>query len=156
MNNVLRISDEVSVGPQPSLEDLQQLRKQGFQSVVNFREDGEDDQPLSPHDEGNQAREMEFDYLHVPVNGKSMKAETVSQFRQRYHFLPKPVYAHCKSGKRAGAMVLMTLGAEKGWTGEETLQKAEQLGFQCDQPQLQQFVKNYVNNYKELPARAGE
>jgi uncharacterized protein (TIGR01244 family) len=80
---------------------------------------------------------------------KSMEPEQVDQFRQEFPALSKPVFAHCKSGKRAGAMVMMHMAVEQGMTGEQTLQKAEDMGFECDKVELREFVKNYVDNHSK-------
>jgi len=147
MDQVMKISDQVTVGPQPSEDQLRQLGKQGFKSVVNFRTEGEEDQPLSPKAEGEMAKAAGMTYLHVPVSTKSMGPQQVDQFRREYPSLPKPVFAHCKSGKRAGAMVMMHMAVEQGMSGEQTLQQAEKMGFKCDQPELKEFVKSYVDGH---------
>jgi uncharacterized protein (TIGR01244 family) len=144
----MKVNDQVTVGAQPSENQLQQLDKQGFKSVVNFRTEGEEDQPLSPQAEGEKAKAAGMEYLHIPVSMKSMGPELVDQFRERFPDLPKPVYAHCKSGKRAGAMVMMHMAVEQGMSGDQTLQKAKEMGFECDQPQLEQFVRQYVDSHK--------
>lgn len=146
MQNTMQINNQVTVGPQPSEQDIQQLSEQGFKTVVNFRTEGEDEQPLSPNAEGEKVQVAGMDYLNIPVAMKSMGPELVDQFRAKFDDLPKPVFAHCKSGKRAGAMVMMHMAVEQGMTGEQTLQQAEQMGFECDQPELEEFVKNYVDN----------
>ena len=152
MNEPIQIEDDILIGGQPTLEQLQELRGQGVRSIVNFREDFEDDAPISPAAEGRQVREMGMDYVHVPVPKASLKPEIVGQFRRRFEFLDRPIFAHCGSGKRAGAMVMMALACENGWSGEETIRKAEELGFECDQPEMRSFVKNYVNNHTSLEA----
>ena len=149
MQDTMKINDNVTVGAQPSEDQLQQLDQQGYKSVINFRTDGEDDQPLSPDAEGKQVRAQGMSYLHVPVAMGSMNTELVDQFRERYAALPKPVFAHCKSGKRAGAMVMMHVAVEQGMSGEQTLQKAEQMGFECEQEELRQFVRAYVDNHSK-------
>ena len=149
MEKAMKINDQVTVGAQPSEDQIQQLGKQGFKSVVNFRTDGEEDQPLSPQAEGEKAKAAGMEYLHIPVSMKSMGPELVDQFRERYPDLPKPVFAHCKSGKRAGAMVMMNMAVEQGMTGDQTLQKAKEMGFECDQPQLEQFVRQYVDSHSQ-------
>ena len=149
MDKVMKISDQVTVGAQPSEDQLQQLGQQGFKSVVNFRTDGEEDQPLSPKAEGEKVKAAGMTYLHVPVSMKSMGPEQVDQFREKYASLPKPVFAHCKSGKRAGAMVMMNMAIEHGMTGDQTLRKAKEMGFECDQPELEQFVKTYVDGHSK-------
>lgn len=145
----MKINDKVTVGPQPSENEIQQLSQQGFKTVVNFRTEGEDEQPLSPDAEGEKVKAAGLKYLHIPVSMKSMGTELVDQFREKYPELPKPVFAHCKSGKRAGAMVMMHMAVEKGMSGEETLQKAEEMGFECEQEELRQFVKSYVDNHSK-------
>lgn len=145
MEKAMKINDQVTVGAQPSEDQLQQLGKQGFKSVVNFRTDGEEEQPLSPQAEGEKVKAAGMEYLHIPVSMKSMGPEQVDQFRKKFPDLPKPVYAHCKSGKRAGAIVMMNMAVEQGMSGDQTLQQAEQMGFKCDQPELKEFVKSYVD-----------
>ncbi|QDT77554.1 Beta-lactamase hydrolase-like protein [Gimesia maris] len=147
MADNMKINDEVTVGPQPSAEEINQLSQQGFKSVVNFRTEGEDEQPLSPTAEKEKVNDAEMEYLHIPVSMKAMGPELVDGFREKYPQLPKPVFAHCKSGKRAGAMVMMHLAVEEGMGGEETLQKAEAMGFECEQEELRQFVRNYVDQH---------
>ena len=149
MQNTMKINEEVTVGPQPSEQELQQLSSQGFQSVVNFRTDGEEDQPLSPEAEGEKVTAAGLEYVNIPVSMKSMGPEQVDQFRSKFRELPKQVFAHCKSGERAGAMVMMHIASESGMTGEQTLQQAKEMGFECDQPQLEEFVKNYVDSHSK-------
>lgn len=149
MQNAMKINDQVTVAPQPSEDDLQRLSQQGFKTVVNFRTEGEDEQPLSPAAEGDKVKANGMEYLNIPVSMKSMGPELVDQFREKYPDLPKPVFAHCKSGKRAGAMVMTHMAVEQGMTGEQTLQIAKEMGFECDQPELEQFVKDYVDNHSK-------
>jgi uncharacterized protein (TIGR01244 family) len=147
MAEKMKINDQVTVGPQPSAEEIKQLNQQGFKALVNFRTDGEDEQPLSPKAESEKVKSAGMEYLHVPVSMESMGPELVDQFREKYAELPKPVFAHCKSGKRAGAMVMMHMAVEQGMSGEQTLRKAEEMGFECEQEELREFVKNYVDNH---------
>lgn len=144
----MKISDQVSVGPQPSEDEIRNLSQQGFRTVVNFRTEGEEEQPHSPQAEGEKVRSAGMEYLHLPVSMKAMGPELVDEFREKYPSLPKPVFAHCKSGKRAGAMVMMNMAVEQGMSGDQTLQKAKEMGFECDQPQLEQFVRQYVDSHQ--------
>jgi uncharacterized protein (TIGR01244 family) len=143
----MKINNDVSVGPQPSEDELRTLSQQHFKSVVNFRTAGEEDQPLSPRTEGEKVEAAGMKYLHIPVSMEAMGPELVDQFREKFADLPKPVFAHCKSGKRAGAMVMMNVAVEQGMTGDQTLQKAKEMGFECDVPQLEQFVRQYVDSH---------
>ena len=44
-------------------------------------------------------------------------------------------------------MVMMHLAAEQGMTGEQVIEKAEEIGFECDTPELEEFVKSYVDRH---------
>lgn len=146
MENVRQVSPQITVGPQPTEADIAQLSAQGFKSVVNFRTASEKDQPLSPDAEAEKVQAAGMTYVHIPVPmGGVAPADAVDQFRRQYANLPKPIFAHCKGGKRAGAVVMMHLGVQQGMTGEQTLQQAAKLGFPCDQPELKEFVKTYVD-----------
>lgn len=152
MSETRKINDQVTVGPQPAKDEIEHLNKDGFKTVVNFRTESEDEQPLSPAAEGEAVREAGLQYLHLPVSMKDMSPELVDQFREKFAGLPKPVFAHCKSGKRAGAMVMMDMAVSQGMSGDEALEQAKQMGFECDQPQLEQFVRQYVDSRSEAKA----
>lgn len=152
MSNRMKFNDQLTVGPQPSQEELKSLPDDGFRSVINFRTAGEDEQPLSPEEEGEVVQGTGLKYLHVPVSMDGMDEKKVDEFREQYQSLPKPVFAHCKSGKRAGAMMMMHTAVEQGISGEQALEKAKEMGFECDKPELEQFVKQYANNRTQAAA----
>ena len=140
-----RINDRVTVGAQVSEDEVKRLPQEGFRTVVNLREPGEEEQLVSPDDERKFVEAAGMKYLHIPVSGKDMKGDQVDRFRQELKALPGPVFVHCHKGKRAGAFAMMAAAVEQGWSGEQTLEMAEQMGFECDTPQLKDFVKGYVD-----------
>lgn len=144
----LKINDAVTVGGQLTQPALEELAQKGFRSVVNFRAADEEEGQWHPDDEGEAVRVQGMTYRHIPVSMNAMDPAAVDEFRSRFAQLPKPVYAHCKSGTRAGAMVMMDLACRQGLSGEETLAKAEELGFKCDKPELRQFVSQYVDQHQ--------
>ncbi len=149
MKERIKINDQWVVGGQPTEEQLEQLAQEGFKTVVNFRTAGEVEQPLSPKEEGEKVRKLGIEYLHIPVSTENMSPEQVDQFRQQIPQLPTPLFAHCGTGKRAGAFVMMHTAIEARMSGEEGLQKAEQMGFECDTPHLMEFVKDYIDRNRK-------
>lgn len=143
----MKITEDLFVGPQPTEDDLKQLAAEGFATVVNLRDYDEEDQPLSPGDEGVRVRELGMDYLSIPVSKEDFSEHQVDDFRTKCELMDKPVFVHCKSGKRSGAFAMMDVAARRGWSGKETLEKARQMGFACDVPELKQFVKEYVDHH---------
>lgn len=148
MVQCMQINEQVTVGGQPSEDDLKQFAGDGFKTVVNLRTEGEEDQPLSPAAEAEKVRELGMEYVHFPVSKDEMSPELEDEFRERLPTFARPVFVHCGSGKRAGAFVVMDKAIQEGWSGEDTLQKAEEMGFECKVPEIKEFVKNYVDSHR--------
>ncbi|HAH48410.1 protein tyrosine phosphatase family protein [Gimesia sp.] len=147
MQGTTKINEEITVGPQPDRQEIYEFGKEGFKTIVNFRAPHEQDQPISPLAEDEIVHEAGMEYLHIPMSMNSLNDAQIDQFREKYDSLPKPIFAHCKSGKRAGAAAMMNLAVEQGKSGEQTLQKAKEMGFQCHKPELVEFVKSYVDSH---------
>lgn len=143
----MTITDRLSVGAQPTEEQLLDMAREGVKTVVNLRTAGEDEQPLSPEEEGKKVEAAGMRYVHIPASMKAMGAELVDQFRDKLKEVPGPVFVHCHKGKRAGAFAMMHRAVETGMTGEETLKQAVQMGFECDVPALKEFVTGYVDSH---------
>lgn len=149
MSERIKISDRFTVSrTQPTQEDFSEIKQQGFQSVVNLRTAEEDDLSLSPQEEGEIVRKSGMQYLHLPVSQENLDSERVKRFRQETAKLPQPILVHCHTGRRSGAFVMMDVATREGMSGEETLQKAKDMGFKCDVPRLEEFVKNYVDHHQ--------
>src|SRR4051812_7134268 len=98
----------ITVADQPSDADLGRLKAEGYTGVVNLRNDGEPEQPLSTSEEGERVRAMGMDYLHYGVGGAPLSEEgvaSVSAFLERH--APGKVLVHCRKGSRAAALVLL-------------------------------------------------
>ncbi len=128
----------------PEPEALQQAASRGMKSVVNFRASGEKG-GLSPEEEHQQAERLGLNYLHHPVTSDSLDTALVDDFRRSLDDLPQPVFLHCASGKRAGAMTLMALAADKGWDGDTALQEGKARGIDLTEEKIGQFVKSYAD-----------
>ena len=144
----ISLNDRITVGAQPSAAQLEQLAQDGFKTIINLRSSGEEDQPLSPDEEGKKVQEQGMQYLHIPVSPEAMQPEQVDQFRRELSRLPTPVFVHCKTGQRSGALAMRHMAVERGMSGEETVDKAEQMGFECKAPALKKLVIDYVDSHR--------
>ncbi|MDQ6878646.1 MAG: protein tyrosine phosphatase family protein [Candidatus Dormibacteraeota bacterium] len=149
MAHRIRISYGLSVDTgQPTREELERLAQEGFKTVVNLRTAGEQNQPLSPEAEGEVARKAGLDYLHIPVASTDPRPEQVNQFREKLSELPGPVLVHCASGKRSGAFAILQLADQEGLSGEDALARARTLGFDWKSPELEGFIKRYLDQHR--------
>ena len=146
MTNMKRIDDRFTIGmASPSADDLRESAQADYKSAPNLRCEAEPDQPFKPAHESKEVRTLGLAYSHVPVAGNAMTEARVEQFRAAVKTLPGPVFVHCASGKRAGALTVMHLAAENGMSGDATLKQAEAMGFACDAPALKRFARDYVD-----------
>ena len=144
----MKLNEQITVGGQPTEEQLAELKQAGFKTVINLRTEGEENQPLSPEAEAGKVQAQGMEYRHLPVSPQAMGPELVDRFRHELEQLPAPVFVHCASGMRAGAFSMMHLATQAGWSGDDTLRKAEQMGFECKQPELKEFVKGYIDSHQ--------
>lgn len=149
MAEKIRFNRAITVGGQPSAEELRRLKQQGFAAVINLRTHAEEDQPLQPDEEGELVRSLGMEYMHLPVAADSLKDVKVDAFRDELDKLPEPIFVHCSSGKRAGAFTMMDMAVKEDMSGQEAVQQAEQMGFECDVPELEAFVKDYIDSHDD-------
>lgn len=147
-----QVSEDVWTGDQPATEDLTKLSKQGIQAIVNLRQPLEDGDLTSSRDEGVRARDLGMEYLNAPLPKQGISAAQIDDLRTKLGLLPRPVFIHCESGARSGAVAMIDKAIASGWTGEETLNQAKSAGFPCDKPELQEFVRRYVDEHRQSDA----
>ncbi len=149
MESVKKINDELTVATgQVTPEQLQQAADEGYKSVMNLRDPLEEgfvsEEPL-------QAEAAGLHYVNVPVKADTLDEELADLVMLRIDDLPKPALIHCKSGMRSGAMALTNIALHEGLTPEETFEKAQDLGFNCDSnPKMKEFVKQYIEEHAKV------
>lgn len=144
---IKKINDNISVATfDPNENSFKTFADKGFKSVINLQTEDED-QNVSSKKEETLANDNSLNYKHFGVSKDNLSPSMVDNFRQELESLPTPIVVHCKSGKRSGAFVMMHIGCQKNMSGEEVIEQAENMGFECDVPELEQFLKKYVNEH---------
>lgn len=142
-----QVGQDIFIGAQPQVEDIEHLAQQGIRTVINLRLNNEDDEALAPENEAKLVREQGMEYVHLPVLADQIRPQQVDDFRNFVNTLEHPVFVHCKGGTRAGAFAMMHCALEQGWSGEQTLEEAQKAGFKCDKPALKDFITQYVDSH---------
>ncbi|MFW7378905.1 MAG: beta-lactamase hydrolase domain-containing protein [Oligoflexus sp.] len=144
MTDITKIDNDFSNAGQPSESELEQLKKEGFRSVVNLRTSEET--KLSPYDspeqEGEKLQELGMSYLHIPVDTDNLQFAELDQFIRELEHLPNPVLGHCKSGARSAAFYLAYLAHKNNWDLSQTLLCAEEHGISLGE-RYQEFLSAY-------------
>jgi len=100
MSEFRKVTDQFSVAPQISPDDIATAADQGFVLVINNRPDGEaPDQPTNAR-MAAAAEAAGVAYVHIPVRG-GPTAEQVEAVQGAIAKADGPVLAFCRSGTRS-------------------------------------------------------
>ena len=98
--DIRKINDGISVAPQITADELSEVARLGFRTVINNRPDGESfDQPPASEVEAA-ARAAGLAYHHQPVTSGGLTVDDVLHFRELLATAEGPVLAFCRSGTR--------------------------------------------------------
>lgn len=146
MNVQRPITPTITVADQPTAADLEALKAEGYIGVVNLRNPGEPDQPLSPEAEGDEVRDLGMDYLHFGVGAAPLTEEGVGSVLDFIDdHADGKVLVHCRKGGRAAALVLLQQARAQGWKPAEVFDEGRAMGLEIDGPGLRALVENYIN-----------
>jgi len=120
--------DGIYLAGQPMEDDLALAGREGFQSVLNLRKDGE-----MSFDEAAAAKGAGLDYVHLPWNGPDeLTDEVFAEGRHLLNTLPRPMLFHCGSANRVGAMWIPWRVLDGGATVDEAVAEARTIGLKTD------------------------
>jgi uncharacterized protein (TIGR01244 family) len=128
MNTVRKITNELAIAGQPTLNELQQLVEE-YRSVVNLR---------SPeelgfwNDEQHKIEQLGLRYANCPIQVSTLNPDSIFRLIQQISELPRPMLVHCDNGIRASVVVLMQIATKQGMRTEDAFQKVTTLGLLND------------------------
>lgn len=141
MIHTITFSDELVTGPKPRGLDYLYLRADGIRSIIDLQP-APDDVDCNRDAEAELAHIARMDYCNLPID--RLDGASVGKLREALTQNRAPVYVHCRTGCLAGALVLMLLAAQHGWTPAETLDVARRRGFTCEDARMLDRVCNFA------------
>jgi uncharacterized protein (TIGR01244 family) len=141
------ITPQITIGDQPTEADLARLKAEGYAGVVNLRNDGEPEQPLSTAVEGDKVRALGMDYIQMGVGGTPLTETGVKAVCDFIDYHGK-VMVHCRKGGRAAAIVLIHQARVNGWSAAEAAAKGRGLGLEVDGG-LRSIVETYLDDHRD-------
>lgn len=140
VRNYTRVDATVACGGATAPEAMADLSQLGFTSVINFRTAEEEGANI----EASQAAAAEagLKYFHIPFRTPS--AEVAEEFLSTVADTSnQPVFIHCASANRVGAMWYIKRVKQDGWDDARAMQEAETIGLRSEA--LKEFVRDYVS-----------
>lgn len=124
------LTPNVTALSQPSAEDMADLARRGYRSIIGNRPDREsDDQPCWAELEAAASRQG-LAARHIPVVMGQITDGQIAQFREALEALPKPIAVFCRSGTRAA--LLWALANQANLTVEERIATAAREGYDLE------------------------
>ena len=140
VRNYTRVDATVACAGATPPEAMAELKTRGFTTVINFRTGGERGATV---DSGKQAAEAAgLKYIHIPF--REATAEVAESFLETVADpTNQPVYIHCGSANRVGAMWLIKRVKQDGYAVDAALAEAEAIGLSS--AALREFALDYVS-----------
>ena len=105
---ITELSPQYSVSPQIFLSDVAELKRLGFDVVVNNRPDGESDDQPSSDQVKREVEEAGLRYVYNPINLNNLSAAEVSIQNEQIQTSDK-VFAYCRTGTRSSVLWVLAL-----------------------------------------------
>jgi uncharacterized protein (TIGR01244 family) len=144
--NFSRVDAVVACGGATETSALDGLAKDGFKSVINLRLASEANANIELN--AAHAKTLGLNYIHIPFNGQQPDTKVVDQFLAAIaNKANQPVYVHCGSASRVGAVWLVKRVLQDGWTVEKATEEAKLIGLRSDA--LEKFALDYIAAHKK-------
>lgn len=142
--NFTRVDATVACGGATAVAAVPEIKKQGFAAIINFRMANEPDANVEA--EGDAARAAGMKYIHLPFSAGAPDPAVVDAFLKAVaDRTNQPVYIHCGTANRVGAMWLIKRVVGDRWTVEKATAEAEAIGLTS--PALKTFALDYIKTH---------
>lgn len=144
IRNYSRVDATVGCGGAVDPSAMSALKKEGFVSVINLRLANEQGADVDAGRAAAQAAGLK--YIHLPFNAAMPDSKVVDTFLGAVADKSnQPVFIHCGSANRVGAVWMIKRALQDGWTVERAQAEGEAIGL--TNPQLTAFAVTYIKEH---------
>lgn len=124
---------------------LDGLKADGFKSIINLRQASE--RGANVDENRARAQALGLNYIHIPVDMSNLDPKSIDMFLAEVKKPEnQPVFLHCGSASRVGAMMIAKRVLLDGWDIDKAVEEARQIGMRGDA--LEKFARDYVAAHK--------
>jgi uncharacterized protein (TIGR01244 family) len=144
--NYTKVDAVVACGGATETAALEGLKNDGFKTVINLRLPTE--QGANLEENAARAKALGLNYLSLPFNGQSPDPKVVDAFLAAIaNKANQPVYIHCGSASRVGAVWLVKRVLQDGWPVDKATEEAKMIGLRSEP--LEKFALSYIETHKK-------
>lgn len=146
ITNFTKVDAVVACGGATETSALDGLKNDGFKAVINLRQASE---PGANIDENSaRAQALGLNYIHIPFNTQAPDPKLVDNFLAAVaNKANQPVFIHCGSANRVGAVWLIKRVLQDGWPIDKATEEAKLIGLRS--APLEEFAVKYINEHKK-------
>lgn len=138
------VEANVATGGQPTLDGMKWLKERGFRTILNLLPDSDAD-PAEP----SMVRELELEYVSLPVTAASIDRATVEMFNQiaddaKY----RPLFIHDSTGAHVGALWYLHRVTVDNVPEDRARSQAARIGLKDTDTELWIAIQRYLAENK--------
>jgi uncharacterized protein (TIGR01244 family) len=146
VTNFTRVDATVACGGSTDVTALDQLKKDGFKTVINLRVATEPGANVEQHQ--SRAKELGLNYVHIPFSAGSPDPKVFDTFLGTIaDKRNQPVFIHCASAQRVGSVWLAKRVLQDNYSIDKATQEARAIGL--SNPGLEKFALQYIADHKK-------
>lgn len=144
IQNFLRVNRQFCTGGQPSMENLQKMKKEGVRAVINLRLPSE----YNFEEEVSTVQKLGLRYVHIPVDKNDLKDEQVQKFLEATGDRQNlPMFIHCTTASRVGTFWLIRRVLVDNWKIEDAMSEARKIGMHDEK--LRDWALDYIKRHEK-------
>lgn len=146
--NFTRVDATVACAGATTTEAYPELKKRGYVAVISLRRDTEPGADIPGAKAA--AASAGLKYIHIPIDPATITETDVGAFLKAVaDRANQPVYIHCASANRVGAMWLIKRVVVDGWDVQRATDEAVVIGL--THADLKKFAIDYATSHRRTP-----
>jgi uncharacterized protein (TIGR01244 family) len=145
VTNFHRLETTIACAGAIKVEAVPELKKMGFASIINLRQDSEPGANVEA--EAAAAKAIGMAYYHIPFDGQNPDTAAADKFIDAITAKGNdPAFIHCSGGNRAATMWMIKRLVVDHWDADRAWKEASELGMTS--VALKQFAIYYAQSHK--------
>ena len=141
IRNFTRVDATVACAGATSVEAIAGLKREGFVSIINLRQASE--RGVDIEASRGAADAAGLNYIHLPFDSSAPNPDVATEFLAAVaNRANQPVFVHCGSANRVGALWLIKRVMKDGWTIAQATEEAKAIGLRSEK--LEAFALKYL------------